>query len=190
MIRNSRIFLFLVCFIVAMLSGCSTIRSAKLFAPTYFGFTKINDDVYADNEMPEVLRQVFLETLGLSKNRVSTFFGELEGVPKVFACSTETCFKSCGGTTEKGKAYGSSLLLLSPRGLNVVIASHELTHIELHKRVGTLRSWRSIPSWFDEGLAVLISEDTRYSEEKWLQATGNGSKAPNLEEIGRLLGNG
>ena len=77
--------------------------------------------------------------------------------------------------------------MLPPRGLNEVIISHELTHIELHSRVGVLRSWRSIPSWFDEGLAVLVSQDPRYTEEGWLRATENGRKAPKLEEIGKLL---
>ena len=97
-------------------------------------------------------RREFLKTLSLSKSRISAFFGDIEGSPKVFACSTEDCFISHGGVCAKGKAYGDSMLLLSPRGLNTVIVGHELSHIELHSRVGTFRSWRAIPSWFDEGL--------------------------------------
>ena len=82
------------------------------------------------------------------------------------------------------------MLLLSPRGLNAVITSHELTHIELHHRIGSFRSWRTIPAWFDEGLAVLVSEDPRYSDEAWLKITNNGLNAPELKDIGRMLGRG
>ena len=180
----------LIFFIILVLSGCTTIRSTKLFAPTWFGFTAISEGVYVDNKMSTDQRQEFLKTLSLAKERVSAFFGHIKGTPKVFACATEECYVSHGGTTDKGKAYGASMLLLSPRGLNAVIASHELTHIELHSRVGAFRSWRAIPPWFDEGLAVLVSEDPRYTEDAWLKATDNGCNAPNLENIGEMLGKG
>jgi len=140
--------------------------------------------------MPPGQREEFLKTLSLAKGRVSAFFGSIEGSSKVFACSTEECFISHGGVGAKGKAYGESMLLLSPRGLDALIASHELTHIELHGRVGAFRSWRAIPSWFDEGLAVLVSEDPRYTEDAWLKATDNGCNAPKLENIGEMLGKG
>ena len=70
-----------------------------------------------------------------------------------FRKASEQCYVEHGGGTDKGRAYGESMLLLSPRGLNAVITSHELTHIELHHRIGALRSWRAIPAWFDEGLS-------------------------------------
>lgn len=161
-----------------------------MFAPTWFGFSKINEGVYVDDQMSTHQRQEFLKTLGVAKERVSAFFGSIEGSAQVFACSTEKCFISHGGGTQKGKAYGASMILLSPRGLDVVIASHELTHIELHSRVGAFRSWRAIPSWFNEGLAVLVSEDPRYTEDAWLKITEHGCNAPKLENIGEMLGKG
>lgn len=168
------------------LTGCSTVRSAKLFAPSWFGFSEINKGVYVDDQMPSNQRQEFLKTLSLAKERVSVFFGGIEESAEVFACSTEECFVSHGGVVpQKGKAYGKSMLLLSPTGLDAVITSHELTHIELHGRVGAFRSWYAIPPWFDEGLAVLVSEDPRYTEEAWLKATENGRNVPELKAIGK-----
>lgn len=181
----------LISVFVLCVSGCSVIRSTKLLTPNWSGFSEISDSVYVDNQMSLSQRQEFLKTLDLAKRRVSTFFGGIEGTPEVFACSTEECFISYGGFgLQKGKAYGASMLLLSPRGLDVVIASHELTHIELHHRIGVLKSWYEIPSWFDEGLAVLVSEDPRYTEEAWLKATDNGRNVPALEEIGKMIGHG
>ena len=177
----------LIITLVLCTSGCSTVRSTKLFAPSWFGFSEISEHMYADDQMSVSQRQEFLKILDLAKSRVSAFFGGIEGSPKVFACSTEKCFVSHGGVTAKGKTYGDSMLLLSPRGLDVVIAAHELSHIELHNRVGVFRSWREIPDWFDEGLAVLVSEDPRYTEGAWLQATDNGRNAPELTAIGKAI---
>jgi hypothetical protein len=180
----------LIIALVSFTTGCSTVRSTKLFAPSWFGFSEINEGVYVDDQMSPAQRQEFLKTLSVAKGRVSAFFGSIKGSSKVFACSTEECFVSHGGVSAKGKAYGDSMLLLSPRGLNAVITSHELTHIELHGRVGAFRSWRAIPSWFDEGLAVLVSEDPRYTEEAWQKITDHGRNAPKLKNIGDMLGKG
>lgn len=178
--------------LVLCMSGCSTVRSTKLLAPSWFGFTEISKGVYVDDKMLPGQRQEFLKILSLAKQRVSAFFGSIEASSKVkmFACSTEQCFISHGGVGAKGKAYGESMLLLSPRGLDVAIASHELTHIELHSRVGAFRTWRAIPPWFNEGLVVLVSEDPRYNEDAWLKATDNGCNAPELKNIGEMLGKG
>ncbi len=176
--------------LVLCMSGCSMLRGTKLLLPSWFGFSEIREGVYVDDQMSPGQRQEVLKTLNMAKRRVSAFFGGIEASSKVFACSSEDCFASHGGAgAEKGKAYGESMLLLSPRGLNAVIASHELTHIELCHRVGAIRAWHAIPDWFHEGLAVLVSEDPRYTEQAWLQATDNGHNAPELKDIGKMLGN-
>ena len=58
-------------------------------------------------------------------------------------------------------------VMLSPRGIDPVIAAHELTHVELHARLGR----GSVPQWFDEGLAVLVADDLRY-----LRPAGEGDR--------------
>ena len=72
-------FLLLIALVISA-SGCSTVRSAKLYAPTWFGFSEISDGVYVDRQMSLSQQQEFRKTLGLSKERVATFFGALEGV--------------------------------------------------------------------------------------------------------------
>lgn len=182
---SASLFRFLLISLVSLaMSGCAIVRDVKTIEPTWFGFVEIANNVYVDKEMPAAQRTEVLKTVSAAKSRVSKFFGGLEGQPKILACSTENCFvRSIGGSSPKGQAYGSSALMLSPRGLDVVIISHELTHIELHSRVGVFRSWRSIPSWFDEGLAVLVSEDPRFAEGDWLKATEDGKNAPKLNEL-------
>lgn len=173
--------------LITVLSGCSTLRSGKLFAPTWFGFVQIAEGIYVDQSMPLSQRETLLETIGAAKARVSDFFGRLKGTPTIFACSTEACFLSNGGLTARGKTYGSSRVLLSPRGLALVTISHELTHVELYRRVGDFRAWHAIPPWFDEGLAVLVSQDTDYTIDSWLRATDNGRGAPALKLLGNAV---
>lgn len=179
-----RIFLIVL---IIILSGCSTLRSAKLFAPTWFGFVQIDDGVYVDGSMPPSQRETLLETIGAAKGRVSDFFGRLKGNPTIYACSTEACFAANGGLTARAKAYGSSRVLLSPRGLGLVTISHELTHVELYRRIGDFRAWHAIPPWFDEGLAVLVSQDPDYTIDTWLRATANGRGAPALKLLGKVI---
>ena len=177
-------FLLIIAISSAVVGCSSTIRGARTLAPTWFGFVEISKDIYVDEEMPLLQRAEVLKAVGAAQARVSQFFGGLDGHPRIFACSTEKCFVSNGyGATPKGQAYGSSALMLSPRGLDVVIISHELTHIELHTRVGAFRSWHSVPGWFDEGLAVLVSQDSRYNEEAWLKVTENGRNIPDLNAL-------
>jgi hypothetical protein len=60
-------------------------------------------------------------------------------------------------------AGGYAVIRFSPRGLSRVIITHELTHVEVHERIGFLNHMRgAFPAWFDEGLAVLLSDDPRY----------------------------
>ncbi|MEO8247766.1 MAG: hypothetical protein ABI589_00200 [Burkholderiales bacterium] len=169
------------------LTGCGSIRAAKLHAPGWFGFEEVAPNIYVDTPMPPVQQKQRVASVATAKQRVAAFFGSALSQPEVFACSTEPCYRSFGGTSDKGRAYGGSMLLLSPRGLDPVIAAHELTHIELRHRIGMLRSWRALPSWFDEGLAVLVSDDPRYTEDGWLAATDGGQNAPALSEIGKSV---
>jgi hypothetical protein len=177
-------------FLTGALTACDKVRNFTLLVPSWSGFEKIADHVWVDNQMPPPQREEFIDILNSARQRARHFIGDLQGNANIFACSTEACYRDAGGGSSKGIALGDAALLLSPRGLDVVILCHELVHIELHHRIGVLRSANTIPSWFDEGLAVLISEDPRYSESAWLDATSNGRKIPSLNDISRLLGNG
>ena len=176
---------FLLIIVISLtVSGCFAVRAAKTLAPNWFGFVEISKDIYVDKAMPSSQRIDVIKTVRLAQARVSQFFGGLDGQPKIFACSTEECFVTNDfGATPKGQAYGSSALMLSPRGQDIVIITHELTHIELHTRIGAFRSWHSMPSWFDEGLAVLVSQDPRYTEKDWLKATEDGRIAPEINAL-------
>ena len=55
---------------------------------------------------------------------------------------------------------------LSPRGLNWHFIAHEWSHAEMWTRL-SLPAWKRMPQWFDDGIAVAISEAPEHSEPHW-----------------------
>jgi len=56
-----------------------------------------------------------------------------------------------------------SMIRLSPRGQSETIIAHELSHVQVREKIGTIDQLLGyFPAWFDEGLAVLVSDDRRY----------------------------
>ena len=94
------------------------------------------------------------------EERITRFYGTRMSHPRVLICAAPACYRRLGGGGEKGQAIRNWSLMLSPVGANETIATHELSHVEFHERLGSARG--KVPHWFDEGLAVLISDDSRY----------------------------
>lgn len=156
-------------------------RSAKLLAPESFGLTPIAQYLYversADNEMKTQLRDAMAE----AERAISIAYGSVESRPIVHACVTEECYQSFGGFGSRAKVYGTRILL-SPRGLNWHFLAHEWSHAELHTRL-TLNAWWHLPQWFDEGLAVAISEAPEHSETHWQFLIDSNIPHPTREEL-------
>lgn len=94
-----------------------------------------------------------------AENRVAAFYQGRNSSPTMLACLTVACYQHIGGGGEKGVGVLNRAVMLSPDGVNTVIAAHEMSHVELHERLGARGH---VPQWFDEGLAVVVSNDPRY----------------------------
>lgn len=137
--------------------------AAALVCPRCFGFQRLAGDLFVDRAMPPDRRDALQAAMADAERRLRSAYGELRAHPTVLACGSEACWRRVGGGGARGVAYGTSGLRLSPRGLNAVIIAHERSHIELHGRIGLWRFVRgAVPAWFDEGFAVIVSEDDRY----------------------------
>ena len=62
---------------------------------------------------------------------------------------------------------------VSDEYLNIDIIAHELTHAELHTRLN-MKALKSIPTWFDEGLATQNDYREQYGLDAWIEQTDNG----------------
>jgi hypothetical protein len=137
---------------------------AAIACPQCYGLSSLGDGVYAERD-----DEAYQRIVAGAQQRISAFYGGRVSDARVLICATQECYRSIGGGGEKGQAFGRWALRLSPDGANETIATHELAHLELHKRLGS--AYESVPDWFDEGLAVLISEDVRY-----LNPAGGGDR--------------
>ncbi|MEU4834879.1 hypothetical protein [Streptosporangium sp. NPDC023615] len=130
---------------------------AATTCPGCYGLERLRPGLYTEPGLsPERRRQV-IEVVERANRRVSDFYGGRKSSPDVLVCLTDDCYRRIGGGGERGVAVLNRAVMLSPRGADPVIASHEMSHVELHARLGG-----EVPQWFNEGLAVLVSDDPRY----------------------------
>jgi hypothetical protein len=146
--------------LVAVVLGVATAFPAvgATTCPGCYGLEQVRPGLHVEPGLTaEQQRQVGAAVDGGTR-RVADFFGGLRSAPPFLACLTDACYARIGGGGERGIAVLGRAVMLSPRGIDPVIAAHELTHVELRARLGSA----AVPQWFNEGLAVLVSDDQRY----------------------------
>lgn len=137
--------------------------AAAVACPQCYGFERLAPQLFVESAMSDRERRQAVEITAEAQSTVEDFYGAQGASPRILICASATCYRRIGGGGSRGIALLDIALFLSPRGANKVIATHELAHIELHRRIGRLGTLqRVIPQWFDEGLAVVISDDRRY----------------------------
>jgi hypothetical protein len=157
-------------------------RAVKLLAPTWFGLEPIATGVYVDKATPAGQREQILAMVAQAREQLARYYGDVTTAPEFFFCSSEACFQSFGGTTQGGMTYGHYASLLSPRGRSMPIVAHEWSHAEFNSRLG-FWAWLHTPQWFDDGLAVTVSEEPRHSESVYQEALQAGASPPPLSEL-------
>jgi hypothetical protein len=132
---------------------------AASFCPRCFGLEPLESQVWIENTATQAQRSLAEQALHEARRRVEVFLGPLHATPVTIVCVSEDCYRRISRAGEtRGISYFDLVLVLSPRGINAFIPAHEITHIEFHRLVG----FRDVPAWFDEGLAVYVSDDPRY----------------------------
>jgi hypothetical protein len=134
---------------------------ASTTCPRCYGMVELQDRLFAERGLSGAEQQRLKDLYRAATERVAAFYGGRVSDPVVLACRTTACYDRIGGGGERGIAILNRAVMLSPRGTeDPVIAAHELSHVEVHERLGSRSD--ELPQWFDEGLAVLVSEDPRY----------------------------
>ena len=167
--------------LLALLGGCSVLRGGKLFAPESFGLLRVSSDIFVEAGTDEATQAKLREDMDKAESAIRAAYGRVESHPVVNACITERCLESFGGKGTFAKVYGNRILL-SPRGLNWHFIAHEWSHAEMRSRL-TFSAWRRMPQWFDEGVAVAISEAPEHSEQHWRFLVASNIARPTSEEL-------
>ena len=155
----------IVTFVLAALAGLAFAfpQGAAAVCPSCFGFEPIGHAIYVEPGMPTGAHDRAIQVIAQARERVRRFYGALRRDTPVLICATEACYQRLNGGGSRGMAIYDLALMLAPNGLSETIAAHELAHIEFHARIGAWKVFReAVPTWFDEGLAVVVSDDPRY----------------------------
>lgn len=176
--------LFIIILIVSS-SGCSTVAWAKLIFPEAFGLEKIHSNIYVELNAKKEDKQKIIQALSDAQVLLKTVYGSVESIPAINVCITEECYESFGGMGSKAKIYGK-YVLLSPRGIDRHYIAHEWSHLEIRQRLGLL-AWYRLPQWFDEGLAVLVSDSPDHSEKHWEKLVEFDINRPTRSELMGLI---
>ncbi|MGI5288906.1 hypothetical protein ACQEVF_36915 [Nonomuraea polychroma] len=132
---------------------------AATTCPGCYGLTELDEGVHTEATLSDAEKSRVKQVIRQARKLVADFYGAPASDPRLLVCLTEECYGRIGGGRERGIAILNRAVMLSPRGMDAVIASHEMAHVELHSR---LTAGAEVPQWFDEGLAVVISNDARY----------------------------
>ncbi|MFV0401520.1 MAG: hypothetical protein ACK5LX_13025 [Oscillospiraceae bacterium] len=154
------------------------------------GFTHIAENIYLDNDFQGDSAEI-LSVIDEATDRVELFWGEIESKPIIVISDNEGKLEKMGWTGNPALTTtivlngAHSYVVVSPNGINVDVAAHELTHAELHKRLykGVLLPKTLIPTWFDEGVATQNDYREKYSYSAWVKATDNGENITDFETL-------
>ncbi|SEG24070.1 hypothetical protein SAMN05444920_102313 [Nonomuraea solani] len=157
----ARITAVLAALLVATVAGIAVAYPsiAATTCPGCYGLTELEEGVYTEDGLSAQQKSQVRQTVTQSRELIAAFYGSRASSPTLLICLTEPCYTRIGGGKERGIAVLNRSVMLSPKGINAAIASHEMSHVELHTR---LTSGAEIPQWFDEGLAVVVANDPRY----------------------------
>lgn len=154
---------WLIILSLVVLTACSSLQPTDHTA----GMVPLNPNLHVDPAMSPQRQQQLLRDIERSKRSIAHFFGgEMHSAPTIYACVTPQCLQKFSGNHPKieAKALGGGTIVLAEAGCNETIITHEMTHIELHHRLGERVNLNHIPMWFDEGLAILVCKDPRYTQ--------------------------
>ena len=165
------------------LSGCGTIHSARMWFPKASGMDEVNPQLYVEPSMTAEQRQELQRQIDIGQASIVAFYGDSMAKPYIVACLTDGCDVRFGSYGQRAAAYGDLAIRLSAKGLSAPLIAHEWSHAELYLRVGGGWHARKIPRWFDEGVAVVVANEPRHSEDNWKDIQHRGAPIPKLDEL-------
>lgn len=162
----------------------------------FVGFSELHEvrsDLYFTLNLDTVAQKVFVNDLQSANQRIEKFFGKKTSTPVIIAGNSEKFLKKYGSNTKAPgvchNTFHRTYIVLGKSGLNVDVISHELVHAELIQQIGWFKKEYEIPTWFDEGLAMLVDE--RYdslADNIWFRLTASGTIVPRLKQMENMQG--
>jgi hypothetical protein len=160
----------------------------------YDDFVALQPNVFAATTSTLKQQDSLKKYIKIAKKRVEDFWGSQKGEATIIFCANpEEYQKYCRTSDGAGCTIGTPLgswIVLNKDGLNPDVIAHEMSHNELMTRLGWWKTRTKIPTWFDEGVALMLdyrfveAQDSiqrykAYRDELFFLA----KKSPSLEEL-------
>ncbi len=156
----------------------------RMTVPYRSFFEKAADYIYVNkNYSGNIKEAIQLTEEALERDRA--FFGELQCTDTtiIIFCDDDKLLSKLDGDHDTKTSYTKkNYISVSDEYLNIDIIAHELTHAELHTRLN-MKALKSIPTWFDEGLATQNDYREQYGLDAWIEQTDNGKNTVPLEDM-------
>ena len=192
MTKRKKIVLTVILSLVLLLLAAAVVffqftdQGYQMSIPYRPNFEEIAPHFYV-NKGNALSREGILSTFEQAKTRDTAFFGTMHCLDDItiIVCDDP---KISGIIGEKGTLthlfpQKKDYICISNENYNVDILAHELTHTELHSHFDTGKAQKSMPSWFDEGIATQNDYREQYSAENWAEQTENGKHATALADM-------
>ena len=161
----------------------------RMTVPYRRSFEKATDNIYVNKNYSGNIKEA-IQLTEEALERDSVFFGELQCTDTtiIIICDDDKLLSKLGGDHDTKTALSAlfdmkkNYISVSDEYLNIDIIAHELTHAELHTRLN-MKALKSIPTWFDEGLATQNDYREQYGLDAWIEQTDNGKNALPLEDL-------
>ena len=161
--QTVRVWIFLVLFFAIAGTAYIVPSATAAICPACYGFEQIQSGVYAQKAASTKERFAIVSAIAEAREQLADFWGPLQAKPTILVCSDDDCFLRLNGGRRRGMSLFDRVAVLSPRGIDPVIAAHELSMNELNHRIGfSAFINEQVPIWFNEGVAIYASDDLRY----------------------------
>jgi hypothetical protein len=179
-----------LCLIFASLYTLFFTQQVRCFFVDLSDLQKVNKNLYLSQQLDGFQAMWFQENLKESKKRLQEFFGELKSNPVIIAGNDSSTIQRFGNPLiNTGLMHSTpfgAYIVLGVEGLNTDVISHEYCHAELLARTNWWVRETQIPTWFDEGLALMLDYRFADSEMLWVMLTKHGKDAPSLKDLEKM----
>jgi hypothetical protein len=172
---------FLLCFILF----------PSIFRFQFIHFQAVDEilpSIYVSKAMTAKEKRTFLNAYDSACKRVESFWGSKTAIPIMVVGSEGEIMKKFGNEqhSKVGMTHFTpwgTYIVIDEEGVNVDVISHELAHAELFARIGWQKRTFEIPTWFDEGLAMLLDNRFAVEEEEWKFMNQHMDYVPDMKKL-------
>ncbi|WP_347310087.1 hypothetical protein [Defluviimonas sp. SAOS-178_SWC] len=127
------------------------------------GMKRVTPTIWVDRAAGGKQVEAIRARIAAAERKVGAEFGRLRAAPLWQVCVTKECDRR-NAMTSRAMTLGGLVITVSSKAVNdPVTYVHERVHAETHRAEGFAgRKKGLLPTWFDEGLATIISRSVGY----------------------------